>query len=138
MTGYRAEIWTVCLNMGWRPIVLIIALAIPFLMQESVFISFLIDRDNIAIERCVSRDVPGSCCKGTCVLKESMEPFADENSAPSILPGRVEFIFIIDWCEVKLFSEAGIGYFMKFIPKDWKFLFHPDTWHPPLLRPAIV
>lgn len=77
-------------------LILILALAAPFIFKNVVLVSFYIHQDYIASELCVEKDVEGSCCKGSCVLqKELQKTDAGKDQLPQQLKERTEIVFVI-------------------------------------------
>ena len=52
------------------------------------FIDYLINRDYIAQNLCVNRDVPDSCCKGKCYLKKQLSKESEKKEAEPNAPKK--------------------------------------------------
>ena len=59
------------------------ALLFPTVARFSAIVSFYMHRDEIALTQCENREVKGSCCKGSCVLKKDLEKKSEQ---PAKLP----------------------------------------------------
>jgi len=53
-------------------IALLIFIIAPIFLRSAVLIHYFIQRDFIAQELCEEKNVPDSCCKGSCVLKKEL------------------------------------------------------------------
>ena len=56
----------------WIIWALLIAFSWPYLYKSGVILDFYINRDKIAKENCIQKNIPNNCCKGSCQLNQSL------------------------------------------------------------------
>ncbi len=65
-------------------LVIVFLMLLTSSLNTVIVIHFEWNRDSIAAEQCVEREIENSCCKGSCVLKERLDQLETnkEQNAP--------------------------------------------------------
>ncbi len=112
---------------------IIIFAVLSFQFSEGlIYLSFKINRDYIAKNLCVEKDVEGSTCKGCCQLKKRLdENQQKKEQLPPQLNGKNEInLFLYQRYSCGFSNIVQTMTFRKYNNQYWFCLFH-KVFHPP-------
>jgi hypothetical protein len=100
----------------------------------AILIDFKINQEYIAKNLCINKDVPDSCCKGSCHLKESLEEEEKSENPESIsnLKDKFELLpFTLiskeDWFFTATIRKHHFFYMYKTYTTSLPSIFHPPN-----------
>jgi hypothetical protein len=81
--------------------------------KTMLLLSFEMNRDFIAKELCVKKDIPDNCCKGSCQLTKELkeQDERESKSFPSVVV-KSEVMFFLDITSLKYYLPSMVMYFV--------------------------
>ncbi len=101
----------------------------------AILINFKINQEYIAKNLCVNKDVPDSCCKGSCQLNEDLEE-EEKSENPEALPNLKDKFELLpftltskkDWFFGSVIRKHHFIYIHKNYTTDLSAVFHPPNF----------
>jgi hypothetical protein len=108
-------------------------LLLSAVVKTGIWVSFLVQRDVIASTLCIEKDIPNSCCKGSCVLEKELEGTDGKNpaSGPNWNLTREIVFFFIAPEKLPLLEQNINSRFYHYSTKSVYSVFLSTPAHPP-------
>jgi hypothetical protein len=88
----------------WITWSLLFAFSWPYIYKSGVILNFYINRDKIAKENCIQKNIPNNCCKGSCQLNQALAK-VNQPETPTEKPIQIVVEdFLLDHCQFHFLS----------------------------------